>query len=856
MLKNPERYCRFVFDAVDLSLFELDLPSGSISMTPEFFKKYGYDPEEIPEDLNSLLKLIHPKEVPLINKALEELRNGKPNTTLEVRVRACNSSWKWSKVYLWVDERDSSNNSLKLIGIALDITSLKENQKQLELKDRYTQSMLNALPDMMFVISKDGVYLDFKAEDSSKLAVSPDKIIGSNIDDAGFSPESLKSLKKAIAEALETGKLQTVNYWLDTPAGEGFFEARISPIDNRKVLLVVRDFTEQKRAQQKLARLYRLRKVLTESTNDILSSPVETNPYQRFLEKMSKAIPEIGRATLLLKRESKLKIVASTSNKRLIGLKLPQELLNIYSDIGPAVIEFTEVEEYLPREFLTVIENRGIKLAEKAMFVPIESEGNKVGCLTLGIQKNETPDEESRKILELIASQISIIYKRLQLESNLREEHKKYKYLATHDSLTKLPNRRYLEERFERLKFSHEHFAFIYLSISKFRQINEVMGHMFGDAVLVDIAEKLVNILGNKKQICRLEGAKFVLMLPIGDRKSAMKFSNKIRRAFSEPFRIMKTGMTIRPVMSIVMYPEDGTSFAELIQNAEIAIHTAEKEEKDILFFDKTLSLDLSRRVFIEQELLRALKEDKGLTLHYQPIIDLNTGKISSVEALARWIHPEAGYIKPDLFVPVAEESGLIHELGRKVLNMASEQAKKWFERKIQIPVFVNLSAKELQREDIISQVRETLEKYNLPKNLLGIEVTESALMTDPEGGRKKIEQLRKMGVLIAIDDFGTGYSSLSYLRFMPVNLLKIDRSFIKDLTRESNITPKSISIIKSIITLANSLGFSVVAEGVEVDFHRLFLAGLGCDYAQGYYFYKPADASAVEKILKRRKIF
>ncbi|OAA31533.1 hypothetical protein AT15_05520 [Kosmotoga arenicorallina S304] len=851
MLKSPEKFYRLVHDAIDLSLFELELPEGRISITPDLFRKCGYNYGEIPEDLDSLKKLIHPKEIPLIDKTIEELQNGKPSARIEVRFKARDNSWRWSRVFLWVEKRDPSSNSLKLEGIILDITPLKEREKLLEARERYIQSMLNALPDMMFVISKEGVYLDFRVIESSKLAFSPDEIVGSKIDDAGFFLDDLKKLKSAISRACETGELQIVDYWLTTKAGKGYYEARISPIDNRKVLLIVRDFTQQKKAQQKLAKLNKLRKLIIESINDTLSAPVEANPYQLFLEKMFATIPEIGKATLFLKKDEKLEIVASTSIKKAVGLSLPYEVSNAYNGIEPAMFEFAEIERYLPYGFTSTLKSKGLVPAEKLLLVPILTEGNRVGFLVRRTKKGEALDEELKEILVLISSQISTIYKRLQLEENLRKEQKKYKYLATHDILTRLPNRRKLEERFERLKLSHGRFAFVYLSLTKFRRINGAFGHMFGDAILVDVAERLVKLFGSKKRICRLEGANFFLMFPITSRKQIEEITKKIKTAFAIPFRIMDIGITLNPFMGIALYPENGLSFAELIQNAEIAAHTAEKEGKELFYFDESAGIDLSRRIFIEQELRRVLNgEEQGLALNYQPIVNLTTGKVASLEALTRWNHPEAGYISPDVFIEIAEESGLIHLLGKKVLDIACGQARKWLEKGIQVPIFINLSALELHRDDIVSQISKSLEKYNIPGTTLGIEVTESALVKDPESAIRKIEALRKMGVSIAIDDFGTGYSSLNYLRFMSINHLKIDLSFVNDLKEKIKDSSKTVTIIKSIIALANSLGFSVVAEGIETDFQRQFLKKLGCDYGQGYLFCKPAEARAIEKLL------
>lgn len=748
ILKNPEKFCRLIHDAIDLSLFELELPEGRLSTTPDLFRKRGYNREEIPEDLDSLKKFIHPKEIPLIDKTLEELKKGKSSARLEVRVKARDNFWRWSRVFLWVEKRDPSNNSLKLAGIALDITPLKEREKQLEAKERYTQSMLNALPDMMFVISKEGVCLDFKVGDNLKHKIPPSKVIGKKLDEAGFSVEGIMNLKKAIAEVFETEKLKTVEFWLDTPAGKGFYEIRIGPIDSKKVLLIARDFTLQMKTQLELAKLNKLRKLIIESINDILSAPVEANPYQIFLEKLFNSLPEIGKATLFLKKGDLFEVVASTSSSKIIGLSLPHEVSKVYGGIETRILEYDKVKQHIPDGFTTSLKDGGIVPIEKLLLAPIVNEGNIVGFFVRRMKKEEVFDEELKEIFALISSQISTIYKRLQLEENLRREHKKYKYLATHDELTKLPNRRNLERYFERLKLSHERFAIVYISIGSFRKINAVFGHMFGDAILVDVAQRLAKLFGNKKGICRLEGANFLLISPITNKNQIEKIIEKTRAAFVEPFRIMDIAVTLSINLGIALYPENGLSFAKLIQNAEMAVQSAKKENRDFSYFEKSKGEDFSRRVSIEHELKKALNDESlGLVLNYQPIVNLSTGKVVFLEALTRWNHPEVGFISPDVFIEIAEESGLIHSLGKKVLDMACGQAKKWLEKGIQVPIFINLSALELQRDDIVLQISKSLEKHHLPGNFLGIEITESALINNPEKSIDKLNQLRKQGI-------------------------------------------------------------------------------------------------------------
>jgi len=420
--------------------------------------------------------------------------------------------------------------------------------------------------------------------------------------------------------------------------------------------------------------------------------------------------------------------------------------------------------------------------------------------------------------------------------------------LAYNDTLTGLPNRTLFTEQ---LSKSLEDFtdgsmaAILFLDLDRFKLVNDTYGHDAGDLLLKVVAERLQRCIRQGDMVSRFGGDEFTIMLnKIKSFSAVEKIASKIHATLSRPFVFLGKEMHVSTSIGISLYPNDGEEIGVLLKNADIAMYRAKEKGNCYEFYEKKMEADVARRLGIETDLRGAIARGE-MVVYYQPQEDLNTGELIGMEALVRWQHPVRGLVSPFEFIPLAEETGQIFELGEYVMKTACLQLKKWLDNgQKPIRMAVNLSGRQLDSGDIVARVAETLYETGLPAHYLELEITESTIMQNAEEVTETLVQLKKMGVMLAIDDFGTGYSSLNYLKKFPIDLLKIDRAFV------SNITSDKVDgdIVTTIITLAHSLGVKVIAEGVETELQKKFLLEKKCDYMQGYYLGKPVPAGVFEK--------
>jgi diguanylate cyclase (GGDEF)-like protein len=411
-------------------------------------------------------------------------------------------------------------------------------------------------------------------------------------------------------------------------------------------------------------------------------------------------------------------------------------------------------------------------------------------------------------------------------------------YVARHDALTGLPNRLALVDAAEHaLAESHRHgaaFALMVLNVDRLKSINDSLGHQAGDEMLCEIARRLRGVLRRHDVLARLAGDEFtILARELNSARDAESILGKIADVLQLPITVGALEVHSSLSIGVSMFPRDGDSFDVLLRRADTATRIAKETHRGgYRFFTADMSSATDDRLALETELRQALEAGE-LELHYQPKVDISTGRVRSAEALIRWRHPKRGIVPPNVFIPVAEETGLIMPIGEWVIREACRQVRRWLDSGMPpLRVSVNLSAKQFRHADLAAVVRSALDEAQLQPGYLELELTESAVMHDPEKSTLTLQQLSTMGVHISIDDFGTGYSSLSYLRRFPLDKLKIDRSFVRDLMQN----PDDVSIVRAIISLAHSLRLRVVAEGVETADQLNFLTELGCDQYQGFY--------------------
>jgi len=426
-------------------------------------------------------------------------------------------------------------------------------------------------------------------------------------------------------------------------------------------------------------------------------------------------------------------------------------------------------------------------------------------------------------------------------------------HLAHHDVLTDLPNRILLQDRLiqaiELARRQGAQLAVMFMDLDQFKHINDSLGHAVGDQLIQSVAQRLVGCVRQSDTISRQGGDEFVLLLPhIEHAEDAALSAQKILAAFALPHRIDQHDLHISVSIGISIYPDDGEDAETLIKSADTAMyHAKESGRNNYKFFEQSMNVRAVQRQSTEASLRRALARQE-FVLHYQPKINLKSKLMVGVEALIRWQHPERGLLPPEQFIPIAEDSGLILSIGRWVLHEACRQAQAWQQAGLPpVTVAVNTSALEFRAPDFLDNVRATLDATGLQPRYLELELTESVLMRDAKATNHMLHALADLGVRLTVDDFGTGYSSLSYLQQFPIDTLKIDQSFVQQMTN----SPGDAGLVSAVINMGKSLNHRVIAEGVETSEQHAFLLAEQCDEGQGYYFGRPMVADELASLLQ-----
>ncbi|MEK5440784.1 putative bifunctional diguanylate cyclase/phosphodiesterase [Fredinandcohnia sp. FSL W7-1320] len=426
-------------------------------------------------------------------------------------------------------------------------------------------------------------------------------------------------------------------------------------------------------------------------------------------------------------------------------------------------------------------------------------------------------------------------------------------HLAFHDSLTNLPNRRSFMNELNREILDRKHRAsstkmsVLFIDLDNFKSINDQWGHDVGDQVLIEAARNIKDAINPSDLVGRVGGDEFIVLLrDIKDEEDLIKYVTRILTKFNTPISISGQEYIMTCSIGVATYPNDGDTSRELIKNADDALYNVKNKGKNhYLFFNSKIKNESLERRLLENALRMAIK-DEQFYLEYQPKLNLSTQKLIGMEALVRWKHPELGTISPGKFISLAEETGLIVPLGEWILRESCKQMKKWQEKGYRsLVISVNVSIRQLEDATFIDTVKNILKETDLDPKWLEMEVTESVFM-DVNDAASILEQIRQLGIQISIDDFGTGYSSLSYLKHLPIDTLKVDASFIRDI----HVNEESRAIVKSVLTLATTLGLNVIAEGIEIQEHVNELNKDGLLFGQGFYFSKPLNSQAFEEYL------
>jgi diguanylate cyclase (GGDEF)-like protein len=665
----------------------------------------------------------------------------------------------------------------------------------------------------------------------------------------------LTQLLKAVENQPQTSFVREVT------VGDEIFEQSVHYLPESDLIrtFIIREITEQKQAEAELKQRDRLLQAVAEAANYLLA---EMN-YEIAIEK---ALAALGEATnvervYLFQNHAHPVTGEKSVSMRFEWMKSDQEsshhhwqnqsyqnpgLERWYSKLsqGETISGFTQV---FPQEEQELLMGDNIT---SLLLVPLRLETDFWGCLGLIECKSErcwSKHEESSLIT--MAASISGARQRQQVEAKIRHQ-------AMHDLLTGLPNRLLfndiLNKAIEKIIQPEESIAVMFLDLDRFKVINDTLGHTVGDNLLKIVAQRLTDAIRPEDVVARWGGDEFTIFLPqVTQIQPIIEIAENILQALESAFHINGHELYISSSIGIALLDTDSPDAETLIQHADAALYYAKDEGRNnYQFYRESLSKKNPELLKLEKSLRHALEREEFI-LYYQPRVHIATGKITAMEALLRWNHPEMGIVSPSVFIPLAEESGLIISIGEWVLRQACHQNKAWQDAGYEaITIAVNLSPKQFCQANLVAILTDILTETQLKPEFLELEITETTAIADINFTTTALRNLAHMGFLLAIDDFGTGYSSLSRLQVLPFHNLKIDRSFIKELTTDQKVA----HIIQAIVTLGQSLGLRLIAEGVEQPAELEFLRSIKCDEVQGYLLYRPLSVDQATEVLKNEK--
>ncbi|MGZ5032836.1 MAG: PAS domain S-box protein [Usitatibacter sp.] len=711
--------------------------------------------------------------------------------------------------------RDELNRITGLLVACVDVTGAKRAATDLEQHLHFTRAIIDAIPSPVYFKDREGRYGIYnRAWD--ELFGGGKNWIGKTVSDL-FEEDLARDHRERDRALLERPASTTYEMMVPTAAGETrqLLYNKVSFVDQKGevagLIGVITDVTHYKETERALEASEARFRVLTESSLDLIS---------------------------VLDADGRI-IYQSPALRQLLGYEPADTVSKDLSDL----IHRDDLE-HARAAFRRIIETRqSVEPVEfrirhrDGMWRTFESLGT--NCLTNphihGVVFNSR-DVTDRKVIQ----------QRIQ-------------HLAYHDNLTGLPNRSLLQDRLAhsiaRAERTNRKVAVLFIDLDNFKNINDTLGHDVGDELLRQVARRLSECVRLEDTIARQGGDEFIVLLDsLEDSRGASVVAQKVLNSLRQPFNPGGTEQHVSGSVGIALYPEDGRDAQTLMKNADTAMfHGKGLGKNTYQYFTAQMNIAVKRRMTLESALRRAVMQ-KDFVLHYQPQIDLETGAIIAVEALVRWKTEDSGTVMPGDFIPLAEETGLINEIGEWVLREGCRQAKEWQDMGLpkQRRMAINLSARQFGDRGFLDMVTRVLSDTGLDATCLELEITESQVMRQTEGMIMLLNKLSEMGVQLAIDDFGTGYSSLSYLKRLPIQKLKIDQSFVRDIT----VDPNDTAIVVAIINMAKSLELETIAEGVETAGQLALLRSKGCRVGQGFYFSPPVRAEALYPLLKHNNLY
>lgn len=744
---------------------------------------------------------------------------------------------------------DGEKNIKYIICIAHDITKEIQRDNNLQITNQQYKAIVENqknyickfLPDTTLTFVNKSYCSYFKSE--------PEALIGKKFLDFVPKEEHEKILRKLqllnIDNPISTYEHKVKNLdgkiswqrWTD----QAFFDRDGRIIEFQSVGI---DITNLKKAEEILQINYKkIEKEGRKKTEELLRANIKLekeieektiikNELEKSEERYRKLV-ELSPNGIVINSKGKI-IFYNTAFQKLIGAKNTKEIR------GRDVLDFFYPHFHQKAaEYEKQMINNKVSIYDEEKLIRLDGK-----VLDVELALVDFPYEEESAILAIVRD-----------ISERKKNEKQIQQMAYNDALTDLPNRYFLQNYIEQLLphiiNNRKTIAAMFIDLDRFKRINDTMGHTYGDILLKKTAKRLTNCVRKGDIVSRYGGDEFIILMTDINQQEAAKVAQRIIDKFKDSFNIDGHEIFTSPSIGISLYPSDESDVQSLIKSADIAMYSAkERGKNNFQFYTPNLSESIYRKMDLENGLRRALVNEEFI-IHYQPKVSLITGEIIGVEALIRWEHPKLGIIPPDEFIPLAEETGLIVEIGNWVLKTACKQNKIWQEAgHTLMDVAVNISARQFQKKDFVETIKAILQDTNLPPQYLELEITESIMQNISELNLV-LNELKSIGVKLSIDDFGTGYSSLNILQHLPLDVLKIDKSFVDGIMIDLNTAP----IVKTIIDMGNNLKLNVIAEGIENDEQVEFLRENKCLIGQGYLFSKPLSAEKLVRILGKKFI-
>ncbi len=685
--------------------------------------------------------------------------------------------------------------------------SLELSSKELIEANNELRAIFEAVPDVFFRIDPSGRILDYKAGTETGLHLAPAKLVGTRIQSIPIDGLGEK-FEEGLGHVSERRTMTTIDYSMPRNGDVAYFEARLVPLPmHEEIVVIIRDITERKRAEEELKHGLSLLKSTLESTTDgivVVDLHGTIVSYNHRFANMWRIPDEV------LESRNDDHVLAHVLDQLVDARQFIDKVRELYAD--PLA------------ESMDILEFKDGRVFERSL-IPQIIDGTPVGR----------------------------VWSFRDVTARTRAE-KQLVHDAIHDALTGLPNRTLFMDRLEQaLRRSKRHldysFALLFVDLDRFKLVNDSMGHIVGDELLVSIAQRIRNCIRPADTVARLGGDEFTVLLEdLGEPEDAVRAAERIESVVSTPMTLREKEIFTTVSIGIAVSAPHYARAEELLRDADIAMYRAKSMGRAChAMFHPGMHSRAVERLQLENDLRRALERDE-IVLHYQPIVSLADTRILGFEALMRWNHPQRGVIYPSEFIPLAEETAQIIPMGRWALREACMRMRQWqrgFGRD-DLTISVNISGRQLVHTSFVDDLERVLRDTRLPPRTLCLEITETVLMENSASAMRTLARLRELGAQIHIDDFGTGYSSLSYLHRFVIDTLKIDRSFISHIeTGDENL-----EIIRTVVHLADNLKISVIAEGVETEIQRAQLIALRCPAAQGHYFSLPAEQTTVSTML------